>query len=110
MEGMHNEAVQILCIMEESGYRPDTDNFNALMLGLCKSQRTDMSLEIFQMMIEKNFKPNETTYTILVEGIVHEGEKDLAIMVLKELHAKQVISLSTLERLVMQYDLETLLV
>ena len=94
--------------MEENNYRPDTDNFNALILGFCKSRRTDLSLEIFEMMIEKGHMPNETTYTILVEGIAHEKETELAGKVLKELRLRQVVSQSTVERLVMQYDLESL--
>ena len=58
------------------------------------------------MMIEKGNMPNETTYTILVEGLAHEDEMGLAAEVLKERLAKQFLSQSTVERLVMQYRLE----
>ena len=91
--------------MEDDDYKPDIDNFNALLYGLCKSRRTDLALEMFETMIEKGYMPNQKTYTIVVEGIIHEGKKELATQVLKELHSRQVISLGTAERLIIQYDL-----
>lgn len=54
--------------------------------------------------------PNEITYTILVEGIIHEDYKELASVVLRELHQKEVISRNTVERLAMQYELEDMAV
>ncbi|KAE8125095.1 hypothetical protein FH972_019930 [Carpinus fangiana] len=69
MEGMLDEAMEIFRLMEENKYRLDTNNFNALILGFCKSQRTDLSFEVFGMMIEKGYMPNKTTYTIIVEGL-----------------------------------------
>lgn len=98
--------MQILTVMEENDYRPDIDNYNALILGLCKSRRTDISLDVFMTMIEKGFMPNEATYTILVEGIAHEEELELASETLKELFTKHVVSRKTVERLAVQYDLD----
>jgi pentatricopeptide repeat domain-containing protein 1 len=105
---MLDEALEIFRLLEENDYRPILGNFNALILGFCKSGRTDLSLEIFEMMILKGYTPNETTYTILVEGIAHEEEKELAAEVLKELYIRQVMRRNTVERLVMQYDLKGL--
>lgn len=106
MEGMLDEAMEMFGVMEEYGYMPGIDNFNALILGLCKYRRTDLSIQIFEIMINKGYMPNETTYTIMVEGIVHEKEKKLAAEVLNELHLRQVVSRNTMERIVMQYDLQ----
>uniref|UniRef100_A0A3Q7H3Y1 Uncharacterized protein n=1 Tax=Solanum lycopersicum TaxID=4081 RepID=A0A3Q7H3Y1_SOLLC len=61
-------------------------------------------------MISKGYMPNEITYTILVEGIIHEDYKELASVVLRELHQKEVISRNTVERLAMQYELEDMAV
>ena len=94
--------------MELCVFRRDTEKVNALVLWLSKSRRTDLSLEVFEMMIEKGYMPSETTYTILVEGIIREEERELAAAVLKELHQRQVVSRSTVERIVMQYDIEEL--
>ncbi|KAB2636830.1 pentatricopeptide repeat-containing protein [Pyrus ussuriensis x Pyrus communis] len=105
---MLDEAMEIFKVMEENSLRPDTDNFNALILGFCKSRRTDLSFQVFEMMIKKRRMPNEMTYTILVEGIAHEGELELATRVLKELHLRLVVSPNTVERLVMQYNFEDL--
>ena len=61
-------------------------------------------------MISKGYMPNEITYTILVKGIIHEDHKELASVVLRELHQKEVISRNTVERLAMQYELEDMAV
>ncbi|KAI8007188.1 Pentatricopeptide repeat-containing protein [Camellia lanceoleosa] len=76
MEGMLDEAMEIFMIMEENNYQPDIENFNALILGLCKSKNRFVFGD-FEMMIEKGYMPVETTYTIVVEGIVHEEEESL---------------------------------
>lgn len=45
-------------------------------------------MEVFET-IEKGYMPNDTNYTILVEEIIHDEEKNWAV-VLKKLHLKQV--------------------
>ncbi|GLT55302.1 hypothetical protein SLA2020_284390 [Shorea laevis] len=95
-------AFQLLYEITKHGFTPDSYTYSSLIRGLY------LSFEIFEMMIEKGYMPNETTYTILVEGIAHEKDNQLAAKVLKELHLRQVVSQSTVERLVMQYDLEGL--
>lgn len=109
MEGMLDEAMGIFQVMEENEHKPDVENFNALILGMCKCQRTDLGLEVYRRMIEKGRMPNEMTYTIIVEGIAHE-EADIAAEVLSELYLRSVLSHNTLERLVMQYDLQSTLI
>ncbi|KAK4794678.1 hypothetical protein SAY86_012672 [Trapa natans] len=109
LEGMLEEAIRIFEVMEESDYRPEVENFNALILGLCKSGRTDLGLNVYGAMIDKGRMPNEMTYTIIVEGIAHE-EADIAAEVLSELYLRNVVSHSTMERLVMQYDLQGVLI
>ncbi|KAM7479266.1 hypothetical protein LguiA_027479 [Lonicera macranthoides] len=94
LEGMWNEAMEIFKILEESGYRHDLDNFNTLILGLSKCCRRDSALDIYEMMINKGFMPNHKIYTILVEGIVYEEEKELAVVVLKELSLRKITDLS----------------
>ncbi|WOG86574.1 hypothetical protein DCAR_0205789 [Daucus carota subsp. sativus] len=87
--------------MIDKGGNPNLVSYNVLLTGLYKEGGIHLSLEIFEIMIQKNFKPTETTYTVLVEGMVYEGEKELAVMFLKELHIRQVISRSTVESLIM---------
>ena len=60
------------------------------------------------MKIKKGYMPNETTYTILVEGIIYEEEKELAFVVLKELHSRGVVNEKSSDMLIMQYELEWL--
>ncbi|KAK4805101.1 hypothetical protein SAY86_004918 [Trapa natans] len=104
------EAMRIFEVMEESEEcRPCVENFNALILGLCKSGRTDLGLNVYMAMIDKGKMPNEMTYTIIVEGIAHE-EADIAAEVLRELYLRNALSHSTLERLMMQYDLQGVLI
>ncbi|KAL3643186.1 hypothetical protein CASFOL_014001 [Castilleja foliolosa] len=106
LERMLGAAMGVFRAMEENGWCwPDVDNYNALVLGLCKCSRTDLSVEVLEMMVEKGYVPNETTYTILVEGIIHEEEKELGAEVLTELHLRRAVGRSTVERLTMQYDL-----
>nr|GLL17586.1 pentatricopeptide repeat-containing protein At1g79080, chloroplastic-like isoform X2 [Ipomoea trifida] len=107
-EGMLGAAIEMLRILEANCYRLDIMNFNTLILGLCKCGRTDLSLAIYEEMVEKGYKPNEKTYTIIVEGLAHEEELELAGLVLKELHTREVITTITFQRFYMQYDLEGL--
>ncbi|KAM7482564.1 hypothetical protein LguiB_007147 [Lonicera macranthoides] len=60
------------------------------------------------MKIKKGYMPNETTYTIMVEGIIHEEKRELAFVVLKVSHLRGVMNEKSLDRLVMQYELEGL--
>lgn len=53
------------------------------------------------MMIGKGYMPKKTSYTIIVEWIAHEKAIELAANVLKELQLRQVVTQSTMERLVM---------
>lgn len=106
MQGMLNEAMEILTILEEYGYEPDVDNFNSLIFGLGRARRSDLALGIYEKMIEKGHIPTPLTYVFLVEGIIGEEEKELALYVLNELHSREVISRNTLERFVIQHDLE----
>ncbi|KAL6543021.1 hypothetical protein OROHE_010541 [Orobanche hederae] len=86
---MIGAAMDVFGIMEENGYMPDVDNINALLLWLRKCGRTDLSMEVFEMiMIRNGHMPNETTYTTIVEGIILE-EKELGMAVLKQLYARR---------------------
>ncbi|KAJ8484479.1 hypothetical protein OPV22_016964 [Ensete ventricosum] len=53
MKGMLDEAFKAFEMMEEHGNKPDIDNYNALILGLFKTRRTDLSFDIYKTMIEK---------------------------------------------------------
>ncbi|CAF2065652.1 hypothetical protein HID58_073733 [Brassica napus] len=107
-EGMFGGAMEVLSIMEESEgcNKPTVDNFNAMILGFCKIRRTDLALEVFEMMVERRRMPNETTYVIVVEGIAHEGELELAREVLEELRSRKVVGQNAVDRIVMQFNLD----
>lgn len=107
LEGMFSGAMEVLSILEESEcYSPTVDNFNAMILGFCKTRRTDLALEVFEMMVEKKRMPNETTYAIIVEGIAHEDELELARDVLEELRRRNVVGQNAVDRIVMQFNLD----
>lgn len=56
-----------------------------MILGYCKIRRTNLSLDVFEMMVNGKRMPNQTRYTIIIEGIAHEEELELAKEVLEEL-------------------------
>ncbi|CAH9076337.1 unnamed protein product [Cuscuta europaea] len=107
LERMVNAAVEMIRNLHET-YVPNIEIFNALVHGLCKAQRTDLSLAMYEEMVMRGYKPNETTYTIIVEGLIHEEEKEMAALLLKELRREEVMSSITMQRVEMQYDLEGL--
>ncbi|KAK1289208.1 Pentatricopeptide repeat-containing protein [Acorus calamus] len=85
--------------MERSGFRPTSITYNTILLGLCKTHRIDMAINVFVEMVEKRCRTNETTYVLLVEGIAYAGHRTEAIELAEALVARGVVSDASFQRL-----------
>ncbi|KAL0009049.1 hypothetical protein SO802_010551 [Lithocarpus litseifolius] len=106
--------------MMKRRFRPTAASYNPIIARLCKEGKVDLVLKCLDKMIYRHCSPNDRTYNAIavlceegmvqeaffiiqsLEGIAHENETELAAKVLKDLRVKQVVSQSTVERLVMQ--------
>ncbi|KAL5976678.1 hypothetical protein ACLOJK_021011 [Asimina triloba] len=77
--GLTEEALDILHQkMPENGCSPNLVTYNAVFYGLCKFEKIDLVMEIFDGMIRKGPKADSTTYSIILDGLFGSNRIDEA--------------------------------
>ncbi|KAI5684049.1 hypothetical protein M9H77_05277 [Catharanthus roseus] len=79
------EAMRLLGVLSEEGYKPDCYVFNTIMKGHCMLSQSSEVLEVYRKMLEEGVKPDLVTYNTLIYGLsksgrVKEAKKFLRVM------------------------------
>ncbi|KAL0351679.1 UNVERIFIED_CONTAM: Pentatricopeptide repeat-containing protein [Sesamum calycinum] len=80
------EAMRLLGVLSEEGYKPDCYVYNTIMKGYCRLREAKKFLGV---MAEKGYIPDAVTYTSLMNGMCREGDALGALALLDEMEAKE---------------------
>ncbi|KAM3344280.1 hypothetical protein P3S68_026372 [Capsicum galapagoense] len=64
----------VYSVMLKLNSKPNCSTFSTFIDGLCKSERTQDALKLFDEMSERGVLPNKITYTIIYQGYVRLKE------------------------------------
>ncbi|KAF3333693.1 pentatricopeptide repeat-containing protein [Carex littledalei] len=106
MECFHEEAVEMFEVMDKYNVRPNIDNYNKLVLELCKGGRIDLAIMALEKMVKKGYEPTESTYVIIIEAIGNLERKDLVGELLRELYARGEVSQESVEKISLKFCLD----
>ncbi|ERN05604.1 hypothetical protein AMTR_s00006p00022790 [Amborella trichopoda] len=102
IEGKINKAGKFIKKMEEIGYMPTSVTYNTLIDKYIKKERFKAAFKLLEnnssdaylllkRMKTRGMKPNEVSYNTLVTGLCKEGKTDLAMKVLDEMLAHDLV-------------------
>ncbi|EEF40668.1 pentatricopeptide repeat-containing protein At2g17670 [Ricinus communis] len=80
------EAMRLLGILRECGFKPDCFVYNTIMKGYCMLSKGSDAIQVFKKMKEEGIEPDLITYNTLIFGLskggrVSEAKRYLKIMV-----------------------------
>ncbi|KAF3336347.1 pentatricopeptide repeat-containing protein [Carex littledalei] len=105
-ECFYEEAVEMFEVMDKYNVRPDINNYNKLVLQLCKGGRIDLAINALEKMVMKGYEPTERTYVIIIEAIGNLERKDLVGELLSELYARGKVSQESMEKISLKFCLD----
>ncbi|KAF3336352.1 pentatricopeptide repeat-containing protein [Carex littledalei] len=105
-ECFYEEAVEMFEVMDKYNVRPNIDNYNKLVLLLCKGGRIDLAINALEKMVMKGYEPTQRTYSIIIEAFGNLERKDLVGELLRELYARGKVSQQSMEKISLKFCLD----
>ncbi|KAE8710095.1 Pentatricopeptide repeat-containing protein [Hibiscus syriacus] len=88
------EAMRLVGVLNESGFKPDCFVYNTIMKGYCMLSKGSEAIEskearkYLDILVESGHLPDAVTYTSLMNGMCREGNALGAVVLLKEMERK----------------------
>ncbi|KAJ3702115.1 hypothetical protein LUZ61_005820 [Rhynchospora tenuis] len=91
-EGMVDECLQVMHVMETNKVDANIISYNTILLGLCKAARMEEAMWLFEEMLEKGCEPDWQTYRIILKGAILAGYIAGVAHLLTELDKRKILS------------------